>query len=50
MSGDAELQEFSRLLGSLKAISGTLAFEEDYLQIDGMVMLAPATVPWEQPE
>ncbi len=50
MSGEPELQEFSRLLGSLKAISGTLAFEEDYLQLDGMVMLAPATVPWEQPE
>ncbi|MEM6433298.1 MAG: DUF3352 domain-containing protein, partial [Cyanobacteria bacterium P01_D01_bin.115] len=43
--GDPELREFSRLLGSLKAISGTLAFEEDYLQLDGMVMLAPATVP-----
>ncbi|MEL6397464.1 MAG: DUF3352 domain-containing protein [Cyanobacteria bacterium J06626_4] len=48
--GDPELREFSRLLGSLKAISGTLAFEEDYLQLDGMVMLAPATVPWEQPD
>ena len=50
MSTDPESQEFSRLLGSLKALSGTLAFEEDYLQIDGMVMLAPAEVPWEQPQ
>ena len=32
---------FHQLAGSVQALSGTLSFTEDYLQIDGLLMLVP---------
>lgn len=37
--------EFRKLFASVQAVSGTLSFQDEYAQIDGMLLLAPAEGP-----
>ncbi|MEM6715498.1 MAG: DUF3352 domain-containing protein [Cyanobacteria bacterium P01_C01_bin.147] len=42
---DAEALEFRRLMASVQALSGTVSFQGEYAQVDGMLLLAPAEAP-----
>ena len=46
---ETEFAEFRKVLGTVQTLSGTLSFTEDYLQMDGLIMLSPAQA-LEQPE
>ncbi|NEQ44920.1 MAG: DUF3352 domain-containing protein [Leptolyngbya sp. SIOISBB] len=39
---DVESLEFLKLMASIQALSGTVSFQDEYAQVDGMLLLAPA--------
>jgi hypothetical protein len=41
----AESFDFRRLMATVQALSGTVSFQDDYAQVDGLLMLAPAETP-----
>ncbi|WP_204141892.1 DUF3352 domain-containing protein [Halomicronema sp. CCY15110] len=40
-----ESLDFRRLMATVQALSGTVSFQDDYAQVDGLLMLAPAETP-----
>lgn len=39
---DAEVLQLQKLFASVQALSGTVSYQDDYAQVDGMLLLAPA--------
>lgn len=39
---DLEFAEIRQILGTMQTVSGTISFSEEYLQLDGLLMLSPA--------
>ncbi|MEM9908754.1 MAG: hypothetical protein AAF921_27470, partial [Cyanobacteria bacterium P01_D01_bin.44] len=45
LPGDSEYLEVRKAIASVQALSSTVSFQEDYAQIDSLLLLSPAENP-----